>query len=138
MWTACDNLCSQARTRQREITRPAVPGKLCEYPEIEQELCFEGRNCWPFTQIWESWTSCWPLKSKTCGTGYRYRRANCFYGERVVHPNKCLDIGSADMVEECFIKCDKDCEITNWTRWSSCAESCGQTTKTRTRVIKRF
>lgn len=103
---------------------------------MEQELCFEGQNCEAIFQIWESWTSCRPLGPKQCGTGYRYRRSNCFYGEQIVNPNRCTEIGSSDMVEECFVDCDKDCEISNWTRWSSCAQTCGVTTRTRTRMIQ--
>ena len=64
-------------------------------------MCFEGRNCETFTQIWEPWTSCIPLGGQTCGAGFRYQNSNCFFGPKIVHPNKCAQIDKPNKVEVC-------------------------------------
>lgn len=64
-------------------------------------MCFEGRNCETFTQIWEPWTSCIPLGGQTCGAGFRYKNSNCFFGPKIVHPNKCAQIDKPNKVEVC-------------------------------------
>ena len=98
VWTLCDNICSGSRTRQRSILRPAILSQKCDYALIEQELCFEGRNCETLKRNWEEWTTCRPSADKSCGYGYKYKRSNCLYGQEITDANKCIKLGPADLV----------------------------------------
>lgn len=95
----------------------------------------QGRNCETLSQVWEPWTSCIFTSEIACARGYKYRYSNCYYGQELVSSSKCKEIDVEAKSEECYKSCDKDCQVTNWKRWSTCSSTCGIAHKSRSRKI---
>lgn len=71
-----------------------------------------------------------------CGVGVRTQAVICkAMGDHNASAHVC---GTEDFVEEmCFIPCPRDCEMSSWTSWSSCATSgrCGLGLQQRSRYM---
>eukprot|EP00929_Paragymnodinium_shiwhaense_P087746 TRINITY_DN4788_c0_g2_i1.p1 TRINITY_DN4788_c0_g2~~TRINITY_DN4788_c0_g2_i1.p1 ORF type:complete len:1519 (-),score=327.65 TRINITY_DN4788_c0_g2_i1:305-4861(-) len=140
-WGACScDFGGGSKSRHRVIkTVPKHGGKLCDAKDKKEvapcntqackKECVDGK--------WELWSH-WSVCSTTCGTGYKSRSRQV-----ATKANGC---GKAlEGVREDFQACkatqacsrDVDCEISEWSAWSSCSCKC-MGIKERTRYIKTF
>ncbi|KAM7535069.1 hypothetical protein Aperf_G00000092824 [Anoplocephala perfoliata] len=62
----------------------------------------------------------------------RFRKARCFCDDYCVQSDDCC----TDYRDICF-KPKISCEVSSWSRWSSCSILCGKGNQTRTRIIIR-
>jgi Spondin-like TSP1 domain/Thrombospondin type 1 domain len=131
-WSACTKACggggSQTRTRtitaQAEKGGAACPTQLTEERECGKAPC--ATDC--VVSAWSDWSSC----SKPCDTGTQTRT-------RTV-ASAATNGGAAcpALVEqrECNTQaCGRDCQLSEWSAWSSCSAECGPGQQTKTRSI---
>ncbi|KAK3108717.1 hypothetical protein FSP39_014075 [Pinctada imbricata] len=128
-WSTCTTNCTggiRHRTRSCTDPLPLCNGLSCPGDNEETESCNQGISCCTVKQ-WESWTTC----SQTCDGGKQFRIRG--YED----PNDQL-ICDVDVKEE--RDCNTDpcitiCNVTTWSDWTPCTQTCGQGTKTRDRSI---
>ena len=127
-WSACSASCgsgNQARTRN--VTSSASCGGSCNYHLQETRNCSGAppTNCQ--VSDWSEWDTC----SVTCGTGYQSKYRN------VTSIESCGGTCNYNLTESqtCQGLLPKDCEVGNWSAWTTCSAKCGAGTETRTRNI---
>ncbi|KAJ8984953.1 hypothetical protein NQ317_007822, partial [Molorchus minor] len=150
------------KTGEEEAASPETDGEDAVKTEMKKiEEIEEDSNC-PDTE-WGDWTDC----SVTCGRGYRSRVRKRKDDADTVTDEDAEDCFKPE-TEECNISCETeeenrgsafttldtdsivvsqgpdgeviDCEVSQWSRWSSCQlsdeeESCGEGYKTKSREI---
>jgi len=77
---------------------------------------------------WGAFDAC----SQACGGGTRTRTRTRTVAEN--HSGKCPSL--TESVQCNMMSCDKDCQFTGWSQWSTCSRTCGTGVKTATRQIK--
>ena len=68
------------------------------------------------------------LAGYDCGFGNQSRSIICLRNDgQQVSDQFCsmLDIAVASL-QPCEIPCPEECQVSEWTEWSSCTEACGQ------------
>lgn len=77
---------------------------------------------------WSGWSKC----SADCGGGVQQRVRKTTRPMRY-GGDPC---GATKQELQCNIQgCDKDCELSSWTKWSTCSKDCGGGTRKRTRYV---
>eukprot|EP00397_Hematodinium_sp_SG-2012_P003630 GEMP01003638.1.p1 GENE.GEMP01003638.1~~GEMP01003638.1.p1 ORF type:complete len:1065 (+),score=235.50 GEMP01003638.1:215-3409(+) len=132
-WGACT--CTGLRERHREIqTHADECGKACEGPRVETGRC--QPNCVGHVvdcmfEDWSQWSAC----SVSCGGGQRERQRNV-EGEATLGGSTCdgvLKEIDACNTANCFQTAP--CELSDWSEWTECSNSCGGGQQTRARDI---
>lgn len=131
-WGTCDSSCGLGmQTRTRTVTTDTRwGGKEC--PPLSERRGCVTKECPIHCKIddWSPWTTC----SVTCGVdGTRSRRRTI--RREAAHGG--LPCPATLQTEDCAsaVKCPVHCEITAWSKWSTCSTSCGTGSQRRTRSI---
>jgi uncharacterized protein YukE len=129
-WSACTTSCgggTQSRTRS-VLVNPANGGKSCDI--LKEDRACNTHSCKVDCQVgnWSGWSIC----SKSCGGGTQTRYRNI-----TVHPaNGGASCPNLSESQYCNIEaCPVDCQVGNWSGWTSCSNSCGSGTQKRYRSI---
>ncbi|CAK0804700.1 unnamed protein product [Prorocentrum cordatum] len=125
-WAACTRTCGGGNHRRTRtvLTTQENGGAPCAAEDKAEvapcatqscEVCIDG--AW---SSWEDWSEC----SASCGGGLRAR-----HREVAQRPNSCGKpaVGLEDEYDVCSTSpCEakKDCELSEWTEWSSCSSDC--------------
>ena len=129
-WSPCSKSCGGGeKSRTRQVATPASNGGLsCEGEPIETEGC-NTEGC-PVNCKWgayEPWSSC----SKTCGGGEKMRTRQV--DTHASNGGQACE-GNATETEVCNTDgCPINCEWGPYGEWSSCSQSCGGGTRSKTR-----
>jgi len=130
-WSECGGGCGgpNQRDRKRQIVQLAEGGAPCAGHLEETKTCgFEEVDC-----VVSQWTN-WDICDKTCGGGQQHRQRE-------------IQVFSANGGKSCppeliqtqgcnMSPCGRmDCEVGEWTHWSTCSATCGAGQQTRTRDI---
>ncbi|XP_025832905.1 spondin-1 isoform X2 [Agrilus planipennis] len=120
------------------LSRQRLYEKNCDFDENVES---SKPNC--ELGPWGEWSSC----SVTCGKGVQYKQRSLLSNNpeectadltmrRVCWgmEENCRESFSSTLREETSV--DPLCELTEWGNWSSCSETCGTGTKTRSRRYK--
>merc|ERR1719311_2006272 len=111
--------------------------KTCSgnYINFETELCaMKSCNQQPCPvdcrlKIWSGWSKC----SAECGGGVQQRLREV--KRAMAHGGK--PCGAVSETKACNAQaCEKDCELSSWTKWSTCSKDCDGGTKKRQKFIK--
>ena len=131
-WSTCDTVCGTGKqTRTRTITTPQKnKGIICP-PLIDTKTCNVTSGCVVDCSLnsWSDWSSC----SNTCGDGIQSRTTTV----KIEPRNNGLACPPLQQDISCNNKstCPIDCEVSNWSDWSSCSNTCGQGFVQRTRSV---
>mmetsp|Transcript_102359 Transcript_102359/g.181744 ORF Transcript_102359/g.181744 Transcript_102359/m.181744 type:complete len:1274 (+) Transcript_102359:97-3918(+) len=129
-WEACNVSCGAGTaTRIRPVEQQmAYGGNPCGY-RIETHVCNKGACLEPCVwNDWDSWTCC----SASCGDGVQRRSRTLSADSNDACP------GQPEEARVCKSKpCSQDCQVSDWSAWSSCSASCGQGTMDRSRFIHK-
>jgi len=80
-------------------------------------------------KIWSGWSKC----SAECGGGVQQRLREV--KRAMAHGGK--PCGATSETKACNAQaCEKDCELSSWTKWSACSKDCDGGTKKRQKFIK--
>ncbi|KAM7440695.1 hypothetical protein ABFA07_010097 [Porites harrisoni] len=136
VWTTCTKSCgSGTQTRSRSCTqpRPQHGGKVCPGALKGQRVC-NAHSC-PVNGGWSSWTS-WNSCSKKCGSGVRERTRTCTKPPPSNGGKPCT--GSPRKSQACNTHyCPVNGGWSDWSRWSSCTQSCEAGSQKRSRTCTR-
>ncbi|CAD5120042.1 DgyrCDS8623 [Dimorphilus gyrociliatus] len=131
VWSPCDCMkYRRKRTRKIEKERRGE-AKKCDRLTEEQECA-----CRDYKWKLGEWTDC-ILNGSTCGVGQRLRPLNCvrLHDSMIVSHTYCEKKHLTNK-ETCRVECDRDCQLSPWSSWSSCSKTCGpKMIKVRTRRI---
>ena len=133
-WSPCSKTCGGGRqNRVRRELRPASAfGAPC--PHRAEERWCKTKTCPVDCELsyWGPWSEC--VAPKGCGQGSRVH-------ERIIVAvpafggKKC---GPLKAVQKCDAgPCAKHCEVTKWSVWTPCTQSCGGGAQTRMRHVVR-
>ncbi|XP_051729251.1 LOW QUALITY PROTEIN: thrombospondin type-1 domain-containing protein 7A [Ctenopharyngodon idella] len=156
-WTPCPSTCQTGGTVKKKQSRkriiiqlPANGGQDCPEVLFQEKECDASSVCPGYRWKTHKWRRCqlvpWTIRQdspgaqETCGPGLQARAVSC----------KKLDGGPADvaaclkfagpmpqLTQSCQLPCQDDCQLTTWSKFSSCAADCvGVRTRKRTLVGK--
>uniref|UniRef100_A0A672MT39 Thrombospondin type-1 domain-containing protein 7A-like n=1 Tax=Sinocyclocheilus grahami TaxID=75366 RepID=A0A672MT39_SINGR len=156
-WTPCPSTCQtggavkKKQSRKRIIIQlPVNGGQDCPEVLFQEKECDASSACSGYRWKTHKWRRCqlvpWAIRQdspgaqETCGPGLQARAVSC----------KKLDGGPADvaaclkfagpmpqLTQSCQLPCQDDCQLTTWSKFSSCAADCvGVRTRKRTLVGK--
>nr|XP_054757225.1 thrombospondin type-1 domain-containing protein 7A-like [Lytechinus pictus] len=133
------------RMRTRDIVGVSMTDSLSELcPHIADSDLHEFMSCGMQSSIYSwtfgPWTTCLLPEGMQCGAGKQSRAAICIRNDYVQVADlfcQSLDPSQTGPLQEhpCTVQCSIDCEVTQWSNWSSCSQACGQGERTRTREI---
>uniref|UniRef100_A0A8C1ZU58 Thrombospondin type-1 domain-containing protein 7A n=1 Tax=Cyprinus carpio TaxID=7962 RepID=A0A8C1ZU58_CYPCA len=156
-WTPCPSTCQTGGAVKKKQSRkrimiqlPANGGQDCPEVLFQEKECDASSVCPGYRWKTHKWRRCqlvpWAIRQdspgaqETCGPGLQARAVSC----------KKLDGGPADiaaclkfagpmpqLTQSCQLPCQDDCQLTTWSKFSSCAADCvGVRTRKRTLVGK--
>ncbi|XP_065836238.1 coadhesin-like [Oscarella lobularis] len=134
-WSSCSSTCGNGykrRTRHCDGV-PRCGGKnRCVGQTTQKVVC--NVACCPVDAVWKDWAS-WSACSVSCGRGTRYRTRACL-------PSRCngknLCVGPPKETTSCGTACcPVDGKWLSWSSWSKCSRTCGDGSKTKTRVCRK-
>lgn len=129
---------NQRKPGSMKLTRSIMmpPGHLgASCPPLAAEVSCGGEPCPVDCNVgaWSSWASC----TKACGGGTRIRSRGILrpakFGGEVCPPAEELAVCNT-------MSCDRDCELKQWSDWSTCSRSCrfGNSMVSAQQIRKRF
>ena len=122
------------RTRNCTNPKPQYGGQNCSKigPSSDIQACnpipcpIHGNY-----STWSAFSSC----SISCGHGYRFRNRTCTNPAPKHGGRNCSVYGFDIEVEACHLqKCPVHGGFSEWSNFSACSQSCGNSSKTRTRI----
>ena len=136
-FSECSKSCGNAtKTRKRTCSnpRPSHGGNDCRVlgPSIDTVPC-NNTPC-PVHgnySVWLDFTSC----DKTCGNGSKIRRRYCSDPEPRFGGRNCSKLGPETVKVSCNeMPCPVHGNFSEWSDFSECSSTCGNSTKKRTRI----
>ncbi|CAH0388371.1 unnamed protein product [Bemisia tabaci] len=121
-------------------TRPSQTGRKCPAPEEQWKPC-PAVPCYSWHA--SKWSAC-QLHGAVCGYGFTSRNVTCIREKdgAVVEPYHCTANSKTAQKpatwESCYIPCQTDCQLSQWSRWSHCHGDCSKDTtgyQTRSRAV---
>ncbi|XP_064634127.1 thrombospondin type-1 domain-containing protein 7B-like isoform X2 [Lineus longissimus] len=146
-WTSCSKTCGESGQQMRVqliLIRSKNGGNPCpaqgnENGEIHEErFCDKQPSCPNYKwNVNRGWSVCYVPKTG-CGRGYRTRKLVCRDRRRKADQALCLENDGEPPAnqEKCFVPCAGDCELSPWSDFGPCSQSCGTNPGTRVRARK--
>ncbi|CBZ54470.1 putative thrombospondin type 1 domain-containing protein [Neospora caninum Liverpool] len=123
-WSSCSVTCGGGnQDRLRSVVRPAANGGK-ECPILRQVHTCATYPC-PTDCLLSDWTE-WTLCSAECGLGAQTRTRRILTPASVDPPGAAC--GPLAEEKKCFSTrgaCKEDCELSEWSPWTPCSQSCG-------------
>ena len=141
-WSTCSTSCGQGyMTRTRSILQhPRERGRECGHL-VETTTC-QKSACQYIKHVYTPLSLCKLVnESLTCGDGKRVRDPLCSVNGVIQSDlSACNDhLGPSEpRVRPCYVPCDGECVVSEWSAWSECPRGCtGSQCQTRTRKVLR-
>uniref|UniRef100_A0A8B9KFJ0 Thrombospondin type-1 domain-containing protein 7A n=1 Tax=Astyanax mexicanus TaxID=7994 RepID=A0A8B9KFJ0_ASTMX len=153
-WTPCPSSCGVTKKKQSRkriiIQLPANGGQDCPEVLFQEKECEAPSVCTGYRWKTHKWRRCqlvpWPIRQdspgaqETCGPGLQARAVSCRKQDGgQVDIGVCLKLAGPmpSLTQSCQLPCQDDCQLTSWSKFSSCAADCvGVRTRRRALVGK--
>ncbi|KAK7575682.1 hypothetical protein V9T40_011968 [Parthenolecanium corni] len=141
-WNISECKCNDTggMSRGRIIKTPASQtGRQCPKDNIQWKPC-PPVPCYQWTS--GSWSHC-QLHGGSCGHGVTNRNITCVRKDDLEPVDNifCSSLGEHPSTwEHCFIPCNNDCQLSQWSEWSACHGDCKKDKigyQTRSRTVLR-
>uniref|UniRef100_A0A5F9DSJ3 Thrombospondin type-1 domain-containing protein 7B n=1 Tax=Oryctolagus cuniculus TaxID=9986 RepID=A0A5F9DSJ3_RABIT len=140
-WSKCPKSCDPHATqrRTRHLLRPSPNSRTCA-EDSQVQPCLLNENCFQFQYNLTEWSTCQLSENATCGQGVRTRLLSCVRSDgKTVDMDQCEQRNLEKpqrMSIPCMVECVVNCQLTGWTAWTECSQTCGQEGRmSRTRFI---
>ncbi|KYO26723.1 hypothetical protein Y1Q_0019191 [Alligator mississippiensis] len=133
-WSRCSLPCNRSSVRERSAEPLRLPddGKGCP-AATETELCSLNKNCYHYDYNVTDWSTCQLSEKAVCGNGIKTRMLDCVRSDgRSVDLKYCEELGlekTWQMNTSCVVECPVNCQLSDWSPWSECSQTCGLTGK---------
>ncbi|XP_039592490.1 thrombospondin type-1 domain-containing protein 7A [Polypterus senegalus] len=129
-WNRCPLPCNGNRTHERSAYSIREPGEGRACPSsTETEPCILNKNCYHYTYNVTDWSTCQLSEKAVCGSGIKTRMLDCVRSDgKSVDLKYCEELGlekNLQMNMSCVVECPVNCQLSDWSAWSKCSQTCG-------------
>ncbi|XP_052002644.1 thrombospondin type-1 domain-containing protein 7A-like [Xyrauchen texanus] len=129
-WSPCDLPCSGSGDRERTAFALRLPKEGEDCPvSMQTEPCLLNRNCFHYNYNITDWSTCQLSANAVCGIGVKTRMLDCVRSDsKSVDMKFCKELGLEKkwlMNASCMVECPINCQLSDWSAWSDCSQTCG-------------
>ncbi|KAF3839604.1 hypothetical protein F7725_018321 [Dissostichus mawsoni] len=129
-WSRCSLPCTRTNSRVRMAYTLRSPSVGRECPDTsDNEPCSLNLNCFNYFYNITDWSTCQLSPNAVCGSGIKTRMLDCVRSDgKSVNMKFCEELNLEkkwQMNISCVVECPVNCQLSEWSAWSACSQTCG-------------